>query len=419
MTEYTNELDKVDFDSSEKVPELSTPINNCEKISINIRKSKPETQLFLKLIRQNNTKVEDRLAILEKELENCFGPEEPQLICSVSFENNHDISNVKYQYDQNGSKAALEIDEPNLMMNAINETKHCFLNTDTIKTSIVKNLDVSIASKYCQTEFEERDRFVLKCDRECQFEGETCYDFLRACRRVKELEELLENSQQSKLEQVKDLKLMNAEMELKCSELSKSLIKFNEEHDALKDKLKATQLALINVTDENTQIEELKWQNRSLEKHNEELKAFLKQAQYHSNQNCLLIDELKVNTNNLNLQIMNAEGKIKEHEKQKMRLEYELNQTRECLIEKNEYSENQQKIIDQLETEIGLLKQEQQNFNFKKFVTLRRELDALKQEMYLSGNIDKQKFKEAKLLPPIKQLNKEMLNLFDKICKNS
>jgi hypothetical protein len=237
------------------------------------KKNQADIEIFLDLMRQNNSKLEDRLVMLGGELEQCFGIEETQPVHSFnSFDENtfHDnMQQISSCYcNQSNDSVELKISESIESISKVNSINE--LETSHAHSIIMINnskilISTATANKDSQTEFHpDKKTALLLCDRQCQCdENNDRNELARAKSRVDELEELLKKSELSKLEQIDNLRSINADMQTKCNELSKSLINFREEHDALKNKLHTTQLALVEATDENLRLERFKLQNAS------------------------------------------------------------------------------------------------------------------------------------------------------------
>jgi chromosome segregation ATPase len=239
-----------------------------------------------------------------------------------------------------------------------------------------------------------------------------------------------------KIEHEKDLDQLNSsisELRSECDELKQSLLSYKKSQEVLNEKLNESHKRNMLLINENEQLTEFRKKNEYLFVEKEQMSIDLEVKQAELVQKHKQISELnerlaeernKVDEQEKELEHLKAECdkmRKEKHVQCQMRIHEltieSMNQKERLTLLEEENSKNI-KLVDNLNKQIERLKIEMQSFNFKEFVSLKRELNSLKleKERHFADQVTtppnaNQTPASNPPLPPIKQQAKK--NLFN------
>jgi hypothetical protein len=353
-----------------------------------------ETLRYLRETLKENKSLRMRLNILEIELEKCHG---------------FDISPL----NDRSHNSSLYLRDPDDLIEREVQTDEVLFGVE-----IAKNEQTD--SKHTQTDFSliedfdqltrRRSRFVREVQLSIEINPEGIQDEKKASKELVEIgiqaddnslesiEQLYKDINHLKIEHEKEIDQLNSnisEIQTECEELKKSIAGFKKSQEVLNEKLGESHKRNMLLINENEQLLEFrrKYEILCVEKEQISVEMDAKHADLVHKSNEL---------NELNERLAQERNKLDEQEKELEHLKVECEKMRkekhvQCQMRIHELtieSMNQKerltfledenskhiKLVESLNKQIERLKIEMQSFNFKEFVSLKRELNSLKLE---------------------------------------
>ena len=278
----------------------------------------------------------------------------------------------------------------------------------------------------------ETKSVVIKHETESQTDNAILY-----VQQINELRNEIESIKKEKDDELAAVNMANLDLKIELENLKRNFEAVSRDHEAISDKF--NEFRLTNMDSEH-EVELLRERNIELQYENEQL---IKQVKNRENQ--LQVKENEIELLKESNRILKESGKM--IEEQQKQIKYLLAENEKHLNEKhvvcqqkiteltsecNSYAEfiktqniemkSQLDLISQLNLEIEKLKIDQQSFNFKEFVNLKRELNCLKQEKERAfasevaaqpNSISNAVVLAQQPLPPIKESKKSLFKFFN------
>jgi hypothetical protein len=278
----------------------------------------------------------------------------------------------------------------------------------------------------------EAKLMIIKTETESQTDNAILY-----VQQINELRNEIESIRKEKEDELAAVNMANLELKIEIENLKRNNEAINRDYEAISEKFNDFRL---NNMDSEHELQLLSTKNVEIQYEYEQLIKVVT-----NKENQLLIKENEIELLKENNRMLKESGKL--IEEQQKQIEYLLAENEKHLKEKhvvcqqkiteltnecNSYAEfiktqniemkSQLDLISQLNLEIEKLKIDQQSFNFKEFVNLKREVNFLKQEKERAfaneviaqpNSISNAVVLAQQPLPPIKESKRSLFKFFN------
>lgn len=386
-----------------------------------------ETLKFLRQTLKVNKSLKNRLVLVESELEKYqeFGPFNPLVQLAPLVDRATSVAHTFDFIDDSSSS----------LKDKLTEDKFCQIEIDELPENVnEKNHFIQQRSLTPQVKIVEKviEKYienpkVSTANKECQ-----CED-IKEKDKISDLHKEIQKLKVNHENEVKNLNSIIQEKSRKCDELNEHLVNLQNTHDVLTEKFAESQRNVLKLADENQTIKSLKQKLDLSLVENEQLyqdlqskenileakrKDIVQLENDYKNQTKIL-EEQKVVINNL---IIENEKHLKEKhiicQQKIIDLMAECDKLNQNISNLDSENKKKDELISTLSKQVERYKIEQQNFNFKEFVSIKRELNSLKQEkerQFANKVTTPTTINSVPQppLPPIKQSKKSLFNFFN------